>query len=63
MCERGIEEGELHQVLTFDTDTNIRTMITELQDTELLARIDGGNLIAKELKYHLNCLVNLRNRY
>ena len=63
MCERGIEEGELHQVLTFDTDTNIRTMITELQDTELLARIDGGDLIAKELKYHLNCLVNLRNRY
>ena len=38
-------------------------MITELQDTQLLARIDGGDLIAKEMKYHLKCLTTLRNRY
>lgn len=60
-CQKGNEEGDLHQVLTFDADTNIRTMITELQDTMLLSRIDGGDLIAKETKYHLKCLVNLRN--
>ena len=62
-CEKGQEEGDLHQVLTFDADSNIRTMITELQDTCLLTRIDGGDLIAKESKYHLNCLTALRNRY
>lgn len=48
----------------FNADTNIRAMVTELQDTSLLARIvDVGDLIAREAKYHLKCLVNLRNRY
>ena len=37
-------------------------MVTELEDTHLLAKIsDIGDLIAKEVKYHLK--VNLRNRY
>ncbi len=63
-CEKGCEEAGLHQVLTFDADTNIRAMVTELQDTSLLARIvDVGDLIAREAKYHLKCLMNLRNRY
>ncbi len=61
------EEGDLHQILTFDADSSIRAMITELQDTlllaSLLAWIEGGDLIAREVKYHLKCLVNLRNRY
>ena len=44
---------------TFDADENIRSMITELQDTELLARTEGGgDLIARDA-----CLVSLRNRY
>ncbi len=38
-------------------------MIIELQDTQLLSQIEGGDLIASEAKYHLKCLVNLRNRY
>ena len=63
-CEKGQEEGDLHLVSTFDADENIRSMITELQDTELLARIEGGgDLIARDAKYHLKCLVSLRNRY
>jgi len=62
-CEKGLEEGDLHQVSTFDADSNIRTMITVLQDSKLLVHIDGGDLIAKEAKYHLKCLTSLRNRY
>lgn len=62
-CLSGTEKSDLHQILTFDTDKNIRTMISELQDTTLLSRIDGGDLIAKESKYHLKCLVSLRNTY
>ena len=46
-CKKG-QEGELHQILTFDANSNVRTMITELQDTELLARIDGGILLQKK---------------
>ena len=53
-CQKGDEEDDLHQVLTFDADTNIRTMIAELQDTTLLCRIDGGDLITKSDL--LNCI-------
>ena len=64
LCDKGCEEGSLHQVLTFDADTSIRAIVTELHDTHLLAKVsDIGDLIAKEAKYHLKCLVNLRNRY
>ena len=62
-CDKGQEEGDLHLVSTFDTHSSIRLMVTELQDTALLARIVGGDLIAIEAKYHLKCLVNLKNRY
>ena len=62
-CEKGLEEGDLHQILTFDADANIREMLTELQDTQLLAKIGTEDLIAKEVKYHLKCLIKLRNRY
>ena len=61
-CQKG-DEDDLYQVLTFDADRNIRIMIAELQDTTLLSQIDGGDLIAKEIKYHLKCLVSLRNRF
>jgi len=33
-----------------------------LQDTELLARLSSGDLIALEAKYHTKCLVGLYNR-
>ena len=38
-------------------------MAKELQDTALLARIEGGDLIALEAKYHLPCLTKLRNQH
>lgn len=62
-CENGRDQGFLHEVSTFDADRNIRTMITELNDTKLMTRIVGGDLIATEAKYHLPCLTKLRNRY
>ena len=62
-CEKGMEEGDLHHVLTFDADKNIRDIVSDLQDNQLLAQIGSGDLIAKEAKYHLKCLTSLRNRY
>jgi hypothetical protein len=38
-------------------------MATYLQDTDLLSRIEGGDLIALDAKYHLACLTLLRNRH
>lgn len=44
-------------------DHDLRQMATELQDTELLARISGGDLVAIEAKYHYNCLSAYKSRY
>ncbi|KAK3889204.1 hypothetical protein Pcinc_006775 [Petrolisthes cinctipes] len=63
LCEKGEEESVLHEVSTFHTDKNIRDMITELNDTQLLTRICGGDLMAMEAKYHLSCMVKLGNRH
>ena len=38
-------------------------MATELQDTQLLAALEGSDLIALDAKYHLQCYTELRNRY
>ena len=62
-CEEGKESDVLHAVSTFDADKNIRGMITELKDAQLMKRIVGGELMAMEAKYHLTCLTKLRNRY
>ena len=59
----GKEDGHLHEFRTLDADANIRRMATDLQDTALLAKISGGDLIAIEAKYHLTCLTELRNRH
>ena len=48
---------------TFDADANIRSMITELQDTPSFLLELKEAICYKDAKYHLKCLVSLRNRY
>ncbi len=55
--------GTLHNCATMRLDHDIRKMATELQDSLLLARISGGDLITIEAKYHLNCLSTFKNKY
>ena len=62
-CEQEHEIEQLSSVQTFEQDSNIRTMATDLQDVEIMARISGGDLIAIEAKYHLSFLTKLRNRH
>ena len=38
-------------------------MATKLQDSTLLARISGGDLVANEAQYNIDCLVKFRNSY
>jgi hypothetical protein len=61
LCRR--EEGHLHEFTTFGAEKNIRKMATQLQETELMARMEGSDLVALDAKYHLECLTSLRNRY
>lgn len=55
--------GTFHNCATMKLDHNIRRMAIELQDSSLLARISGGDLIAIEAKYHFSCLSTFKNRY
>lgn len=56
----GEETGTVHEFRTFNADANIRKMAIELEDTALLARLEGRAL---EAKYHLACLTKLRNHH
>ncbi len=57
------DNGHLHEFRTLGVDESIRHMASELQETELMARMEGGDLIALEAKYHMKCLTALRNRH
>ena len=52
-----------HQVTTFAANDNIHQMILELQDSTLLPRVCGFDLMAEEAKYHMKRITELRNRY
>ena len=60
-CENA--SGRLHQFSTLQADASIPSMAKDLRDASLLAKIEGGDLIALEAKYHLSCLATLRNRH
>jgi hypothetical protein len=60
-CDRG--HDELHQVTTLGVDENVRMMAMELQDTEILAKLASGDMIATECMYHRKCMTSLKNRY
>jgi hypothetical protein len=57
------DDGLLHEINTLEHDENLKKMAKELNDTELIARMTGGDLIALDGKYHLHCLTLLRNRH
>ena len=60
-CQK--EDGHLHEIRTLGADETIRQMAMELQEIQLMSRIEGGDLIALEAKYHLECYTLFRNLY
>ena len=54
--KRGRKKVSCIRFSAFDIDSNMQTVITELQDIYLFAWIDGADLIAIEAKYYLKCL-------
>lgn len=56
-------EGHLHECSTFGFDCNLKQMATVLCDTVVLGKLCGGDVIALESKYHLECLTKFRNQY
>ncbi|KAG1666280.1 putative aldolase class 2 protein [Nymphon striatum] len=55
--------GKMHRCSTMNLDHELRRWATELNDTALLARISGGDLVAIEAKYHYDCLSLYKNRH
>ena len=56
-------KGLLHQCSTLNVDQELRTMATKMQDTNLLSRMSGGDLIAIEAKYHSKCMLQYKNKF
>lgn len=44
---------------TFQLDRRVRAIATLVEDTELLARMSAGDMVALEAKCHNKCLVGL----
>jgi hypothetical protein len=53
----------LHKFATLPADSHVRKMATALNDVALLSKIAGGDVVAIDGKYHVECLTGLRNRY
>lgn len=58
-----IGNEDLHQVATLEVDQNVRMMATELQDTNFLATLSSGDMVAIASVYHRKCKTSLKNRY
>lgn len=61
-CNKPAGTAELHHAATMEIDKNVRRCATELGDTELLAKLSAGDMVAIEAKYHRNCLRALYNK-
>jgi len=55
--------GTMHLCSTMRLEHELRKMAEELQDTIMISKTAGGDLIAIDAKYHLNCLASYKNRY
>ena len=59
-CQQDGGGLQLQEFKTPEADKTLRHMATDVVGTELMARIEGGDLVAFEAKYHLECLTALR---
>ena len=57
------EGGKLHEVTAYEVDQQVRQMATALLDISLLAKLKGCDMVARKVKYHSQCMVELKNRH
>lgn len=61
-CGQPAGSNSLRKAATFEIDRRVRACANLLGDTELLGRLSGGDMIALDAQYHLQCLIGLYNR-
>ena len=62
LCNKPGGPDSLHNASTYNIDAKVRKCAIALNDTALLAKLEPGDMIALEAKYHRKCLVNLYNK-
>lgn len=55
-CNEPVGSVGLHEAATKQIDKKIRKHVHDLKQTNLLAKLAAGDMIAIEAKYHKNCL-------
>ena len=53
----------LHSYSTKNAEKSLRDMANEMDDQDMLTKIDGGDFVAIGLKYHIICLTRYTNKY
>ena len=56
LCDRIAPASDLQQVMTVHPNNRLHECATTLSDGKLLARMNGGDASAQELKYHCTCV-------
>ena len=62
ICEVMDDRENLRQVEVMKTCETMREEAAAIKDTKLIAKLAGPDAIAQELKYHLNCRSELKNK-
>ena len=62
LCNEPAGSTTLHRACTHDIHTKVQRCAITLEDTDLLAKLAPGDMVALEAKYHTKCLANLYNR-
>jgi len=61
-CGEAAGSALLHEAATFQLDSRVRSCAMILGDMDLQTKLNAGDMVAQDAKYHRNCLVNLYNR-
>lgn len=61
-CDQEGGSAGLHKASTFGIDQKVRKCATELRDTNLLAKLAAGDMVALDAQYHTKCLAKLYKR-
>jgi len=62
LCNEQAGSTTLRRACTHDIDVRVQKCAIQLQDTNLLAKLASGDLVALEARYHTKCLAKLYNR-
>ncbi|KAE8744656.1 hypothetical protein FOCC_FOCC008717 [Frankliniella occidentalis] len=63
LCKKESEENQpLHRCMTYEIFNSIKEYAIKANDTETLAFLAEGDLVAQEAKYHSICVLNLRSK-